>query len=132
MASSVHCIPDARSRRLLGTFPALLTCGLVGLLSAACEDAEYALDPEARPATARVEGRAVAEGRHIFRNDDFGDWRFWTDTLRLNVLVEGITPNQALELGLKVDGARPFHPLFSMPCYRPRGRSTTPPRRVPS
>ena len=104
MASSVSCIPHVRSRRLPGAIPALLTCGLVGLLSAACEDAEHALDPEARPATAEVEGRAVAEGRHIFRYDDFGDWRFWTDTLRLNELVEGVTPNQALELGLKVDG----------------------------
>jgi len=104
MASSVPRIPDARSGRLLGTCPALLTCGLIGLLSTACEDAEYALDPEARPATARVEARGVDEGRHIFRYDDFGDWRFWTDTLRLNDLVEGISPNQALELGLKVDG----------------------------
>lgn len=45
----------------------------------------------------------VAEGRRIFRHDDFGDWRFWTDQLRLNELVEGVTPVAALSLGLKVD-----------------------------
>ncbi|HEX7048767.1 MAG TPA: hypothetical protein VF188_01045 [Longimicrobiales bacterium] len=47
--------------------------------------------------------RRVEEGRWIFRYDDFGDWRFWTDTLRLNDLVEQVTPRTALQLGLKVD-----------------------------
>ena len=47
--------------------------------------------------------KAVEEGRRIFRFDDFGDWRFWTDALRLNDLVEGISPRTALHLGLKVD-----------------------------
>ena len=49
------------------------------------------------------DARQVQSGREIFRYDDFGDWRFWTDTLRLNDAVEGLTPNQALALGLKVD-----------------------------
>jgi mono/diheme cytochrome c family protein len=105
MASSPCCIPEPRPRRLPGTSATLLACSLFfGLFSAACEDARYALDPAAWPAAAQVDGRGIAEGRHIFRYDDFGDWRFWTDTLELNELVEGITPNQALELGLKVDG----------------------------
>jgi hypothetical protein len=42
-------------------------------------------------------------GREIFRFDDFGNWRFWTDTLRLHELVERVTPRTALALGLKVD-----------------------------
>ena len=50
-----------------------------------------------------VETPRVSEGRQIFRYDDFGDWRFWTDTLRLNDLVESLTPNEALGYGLKVD-----------------------------
>ena len=45
----------------------------------------------------------VQSGREIFRHDDFGSWRFWTDTLRLNEIVETLTPNMALALGLKVD-----------------------------
>ena len=54
--------------------------------------------PENRPAT-----RAVREGQAIFRHDDFGNWRFWTDTLRLHDLVSQVTPVTALALGLKVD-----------------------------
>ncbi|MGH7545714.1 MAG: hypothetical protein ACREKI_05980 [Gemmatimonadota bacterium] len=50
-----------------------------------------------------MDPRQVAEGRQIFRFDDFGDWRFWTDTLRLNDLVEQVSPRTALQLGLKVD-----------------------------
>jgi hypothetical protein len=45
----------------------------------------------------------IGEGREIFRFDDFGNWRFWTDTLELNDAVETLTPVQALALGLKVD-----------------------------
>jgi mono/diheme cytochrome c family protein len=47
--------------------------------------------------------KKIAEGREIFRFDDFGNWRFWTDTLRLNDAVETLTPVDALALGLKVD-----------------------------
>lgn len=47
--------------------------------------------------------RGIAEGRQIFRFDDFGDWRFWTDTAQLHTLVEGVSPRLALALGLKVD-----------------------------
>jgi cytochrome c5 len=56
-----------------------------------------------RRAAAEGEPREVAEGRRIFRYDDFGDWRFWTDTAELHTLVSGVTPRQALALGLKVD-----------------------------
>jgi hypothetical protein len=62
---------------------------------------------DVRAALDRGEGRldpvAVQRGREIFRHDDFGDWRFWTDTARLNLLVEGVSPKLALALGLKVD-----------------------------
>ncbi len=46
---------------------------------------------------------AIREGRQVFRFDDFGSWRFWTNTLRLHELVETVSPNLALALGLKVD-----------------------------
>ena len=76
---------------------------LLLLSLAACEDTERVLTPDIAPTFAAVEPRMVAEGREIFRHDDFGDWRFWTDTLHLDDLVETVTPNQALALGLKVD-----------------------------
>src|SRR5262245_24939659 len=47
--------------------------------------------------------RQAKSGIEIFRFDDFGDSRFWTDTLRLNDAVETLSPSQALALGLKVD-----------------------------
>jgi hypothetical protein len=56
----------------------------------------------------------LAEGRQIFRYDTFGSEAFWGAALRLNQAIAGeknggvgpgITPRQALQLGLKVDVA---------------------------
>lgn len=55
------------------------------------------------PVAAVMDTRSAMGGREIFRYDDFGDWQFWTGTLRLHELVSTVTPLQALELGLKVD-----------------------------
>lgn len=52
------------------------------------------------------------QGRETFRFDTFGDEAFWGDTLRLHDVIkgealggvgDGVSPNQALALGLKVD-----------------------------
>ena len=52
------------------------------------------------------------EGRHTFRYDTFGDEDFWGGQLRLHDAIQGqalggvgagVSPNQALKLGLKVD-----------------------------
>jgi len=43
------------------------------------------------------------QGRRIFRYDTFGDEAFWSGNLRLQETVAGLTPKQALGLGLKVD-----------------------------
>ena len=44
------------------------------------------------------------QGREIFRDDTFGDEKFWTDTARLDEVVrEHLQPLEALGLGLKVD-----------------------------
>jgi len=54
----------------------------------------------------------VAQGRHTFRFDTFGDEAFWGGTLKLHQAIEGskfggvgpgISPRLALMLGLKVD-----------------------------
>jgi hypothetical protein len=56
--------------------------------------------------------RALAEGRHIFRFDTFGDEAFWGDTIKLHQAIQGtrfggvgpgVSPKTALEAGLKVD-----------------------------
>ena len=46
----------------------------------------------------------IAEGQRIFRFDTFGDEKFWTDTLKMNEVVEkNVDPTTALSVGLKVD-----------------------------
>jgi hypothetical protein len=56
--------------------------------------------------------RSIIEGRRTFRFDTFGDEAFWGDQLKLNQTIEGarfggigpgLSPRQALALGLKVD-----------------------------
>jgi cytochrome c553 len=46
----------------------------------------------------------VAQGKEIFRYDTFGDEVYWTDTLRMNEVIESaVSPATALHVGLKVD-----------------------------
>jgi hypothetical protein len=56
--------------------------------------------------------RMLEEGRETFRFDTFGDEAFWGDALQLHKAIEGsrfggvgggLSPAQALALGLKVD-----------------------------
>jgi hypothetical protein len=47
----------------------------------------------------------VALGRDVFRFETFGNEGFWTDAVRLpaGIKAAGLTPMQALELGLQID-----------------------------
>ena len=46
----------------------------------------------------------LAEGQKIFRYDTFGDETQWTDTLRMNEVIQAaVDPTTALAVGLKVD-----------------------------
>ena len=49
-------------------------------------------------------GNATA-GRDVFRFELFGNERFWTDAIRLQqgFVAAGVTPVQALQMGLSVD-----------------------------
>jgi cytochrome c2 len=60
------------------------------------------------PATASPAAKSrqelAAEGKRIFQFDTFGDEVLWTDTLKLNEVVEKkVDPTTALKVGLKVD-----------------------------
>ena len=46
-----------------------------------------------------------ANGKQVFRFETFGNERFWTDAMRLQqgIVAAGVTPVQALRLGLMVD-----------------------------
>jgi hypothetical protein len=57
-------------------------------------------------------GKMISEGQHTFRFDTFGDEAFWGDKLKLHEAIEGakfggigpgLSPRDALALGLKVD-----------------------------
>src|SRR5205814_1746187 len=45
----------------------------------------------------------LLDGQHVFRFDTFGDEAFWTDTLKMHQVVQGVSPTTALAVGLKVD-----------------------------
>jgi len=58
-------------------------------------------EPQAKQESSAAE---IAEGQRIFRFETFGDEQMWTDTLRLNEVVEkSVDPTTALKVGLKVD-----------------------------
>jgi hypothetical protein len=59
--------------------------------------------------------QSIEKGRATFRDDTFGDEEFWGDTLNLDATIAGtanggigpgLSPRQALQLGLKVDVER--------------------------
>jgi len=92
---------------------------LVPLIVSSCNDVFGDDDDDGAPGTApdpvmENAEAMIAEGRETFRFDTFGDEAFWGDTLRLHEAVAGaanggvgpgLTPAQALTLGLKLDSA---------------------------
>lgn len=79
-------------------------CVVLTLAASACLGREpTSPDPDASFGHSPQHGAGAMSGREIFRHDDFGNWRFWTDTLRLNEVAAVLTPNEALALGLRVD-----------------------------
>ena len=87
--------------RIPGTLggPALLFLSVLALSTCGQND-----DPLGPELDRSVDPELVAEGREVFRFDTFGDEVFWTDTLRMHEVIEGsVSPNTALEVGLKVD-----------------------------
>ena len=54
--------------------------------------------------TPSVDPTLAAQGKDIFRHDTFGDETFWTDTLKMNEVIQAaVDPMTALVVGLKVD-----------------------------
>ena len=86
----------------LATIALVVTVGLGG-----CETRESEETPPATEDTLASEGTSpeqLTEGQQIFRFDTFGNEKFWTDTLRMNEVVEqNVDPTTALSVGLKVD-----------------------------
>jgi len=56
------------------------------------------------PMTNRSQRSELTEGQRIFRFETFGNENFWTDTARMNQVVQSsVSPTLALKVGLKVD-----------------------------
>jgi hypothetical protein len=97
-------------RRVSNCF-AFAMCVLLGMLghsARADDDQGSARDRDGSPQSEQT----LAEGKHIFRFDTFGDEAFWGDTIKLHEGIEGaafggvgpgVSPKTALAVGLKVD-----------------------------
>lgn len=80
--------------------------------TAATADSNAASQTVAHKTMGERAAHTLAEGRHIFRFDTFGDEAFWGDTIKLHQAIEGarfggvgpgVSPKTALAVGLKVD-----------------------------
>ena len=98
-------------------FPAVVVVGL----AAACRHLKPEESAPRNPAVKKIPGRPdieqnadrlIDEGRQVFRHDTFGSQDYWGGKLRLHEAISGakrhgvgpgLTPHQALALGLKVD-----------------------------
>jgi hypothetical protein len=103
------------------SLPVLALAALAGLAACLAHPRSVRTDPaveaeQTRPDfDSRIDRHSdelLSEGREIFRYDSFGSEAFWGGKLRLHEAVlgeaqggvgPGLTPKQALELGLKVD-----------------------------
>ena len=53
-----------------------------------------------------LDSQLVTAGQQTFRFDTFGDETFWTDTLKMNTVIESaVDPLTAASVGLKIDAA---------------------------
>jgi len=108
-----------RCKHLL--LPSILFTGAALLATVAFSDPsgrspgnENGRSPQSSPANNPMANatRMIQQGRNIFRFDTYGDEAFWGDTLLLHQAIEGaqfggvgagLSPSNALALGLKVD-----------------------------
>jgi mono/diheme cytochrome c family protein len=63
-------------------------------------------ETETKAETPAVDAALAVQGKDIFRLETFGDESFWTDTLKMNEVIQtAVDPKTALSVGLKVDAA---------------------------
>ena len=96
------------SKRSIVLLAGCFVVGAFGVLLVSKKQSTYAAED---PQIANAE-KMIRQGRQTFRFDTFGDEAFWGDTLKLHEAVEGaslggvgpgLSPRNALALGLKVD-----------------------------
>src|SRR3954469_10873317 len=96
-----------RSKTLFAIAAAVLAAGVLVWTPLKRVIAETPPDAAGENAT-----KMLAEGKHTFRFDTFGDEAFWGDGLKLHQAIEGarlggvgpgVSPKTALAVGLKID-----------------------------
>ncbi len=112
--------PSMNTRTPLRPFLAALVVSCAGspLLNVSGVDVPTESDQKTNPTRGDIEGNAdllLKEGRATFRDDTFGSEQFWGGQLGLHKAIAGeahggvgpgLTPKQALNLGLKVDAGK--------------------------
>src|SRR5690349_5127690 len=96
------------SKKAIALIATVISVGGFSLIRMSIKRSAYAAED---PQIAHAE-KLIHQGRKTFRFDTFGDEAFWGDTLKLHEAIEGqafggvgpgLSPRQALSLGLKVD-----------------------------
>ncbi len=97
----------SRTRALSGfVATAALVASIVGYATNAANPRVVAIDGPGDQGVAMPQQNGdVILGREVFRFETFGNEGFWTDAVRLRdgIKAAGLTPMQALELGLQID-----------------------------
>ncbi len=79
----------------------------LGMSLASCGGSDDAAPtPTSQVPQLPLDPQLVAAGQQTFRFDTFGDETFWTDTLKMNKVIESaVDPLTAASVGLKIDAA---------------------------
>ena len=112
-ATSGHERHGGRAMSALGTFirgtwKSVLVSIVLGVSLAGCGGGGGGSDPVPTSQVPQLplDPQLVAAGQQTFRFDTFGDETFWTDTLRMNKVIESaVDPLTAASVGLKIDAA---------------------------
>src|SRR5512140_1925388 len=92
------------------TWGSVMVCIALGVSLAGCGGGGSDDNvPASRVPQLPLDPQLVAAGQQTFRHDTFGDETFWTDTLKMNKVIESaVDPLTAASVGLKIDaGALP-------------------------
>ncbi|HJR53060.1 MAG TPA: c-type cytochrome [Gemmatimonadota bacterium] len=106
IAERMHAVVRALDEHIcIATLAIVVTAAAATVTG--CQESDVEQAEPAAPDSVTAEETTpelLAEGQRIFRFDTFGDEKFWTDTLRMNEVVEqNVDPTTALAVGLKVD-----------------------------
>ena len=94
------------STRIHRTCLATAVSVALGASLASCGGGSGDFIPPSQVPKVPLDPQLVSSGQQTFRFDTFGDETFWTDTLKMNTVIESaVDPLTAASVGLKIDAA---------------------------